>query len=305
MPSEKTPQKTPRRLGRGLDALFNATPLDKEESEALREIPIGDIRSNPFQPRQDFNADELKELQESLKTSGLLQPITVRRRPDGSVGYELVAGERRLRAATNLGWSTITAVVRVFDDRQLLGMALIENLQRSNLNPMEEAEGYDRLIAEFGHNQQSVADLVGKDRSTVANALRILQLPNVVRQMIRDGLLAAGHARPLLGLRDERRILELAQEIANKGLTARDIEQRVREAPQPVQPGRPKRGRPSRTDSRSPEIRNLEAQLRKHLQTDVSIACDAKQQGSMKISFYSGEDLERIAETMGLTIDSQ
>jgi hypothetical protein len=106
-------------------------------------------------------------------------------------------------------------------------------------------------------------------------------------------------------LRDERRILELAQEIANKGLTARDIEQRVREAPQPVQPGRPKRGRPSRTDSRSPEIRNLEAQLRKHLQTDVSIACDAKQQGSMKISFYSGEDLERIAETMGLTIDSQ
>ena len=305
MPSEKTPQKTPRRLGRGLDALFNATPLDKEESESLREIPIGEIRSNPFQPRQDFNADELKELEESLKTSGLLQPITVRRRPDGSAGYELVAGERRLRAATSLGWTTITAVVRVFDDRQLLGLALVENLQRSNLNPMEEAEGYDRLISEFGHTQQTVAELVGKDRSTVANALRILQLPNAVRQMIRDGLLAAGHARPLLGLRNEARILELAQEIAMKGLTARDIEQRVREYPQTVETGKPKRGRPSRVDSRSAEIRNLEERLRKHLQTDVSVLCDTQEQGSLKISFYSRDDLERIAEIMGLTIDPQ
>ena len=305
MPTDKTPPKTPRRLGRGLDALFNATPLDKEESESLREIPIGEISSNPFQPRQDFNVDELKELQESLKTSGLLQPITVRRRPDGSAGYELVAGERRLRAASNLGWTTITAVVRVFDDRQLLGLALVENLQRSNLNPMEEAEGYDRLITEFGHSQQSVGELVGKDRSTVANALRILQLPVVVRQMVRDGLLAAGHARPLLGLHDEAQILELAREIAKKGLTARDIEQRVREFPQTTVPGKAKRGRPSRVDSRSAEVRNLEERLRKHLQTDVSVLCDTRSQGSIKIAFYSADDLERISELMGLTFDPQ
>jgi ParB family transcriptional regulator, chromosome partitioning protein len=305
MAVKKTPQKPPRRLGRGLDALFNATPSDKEESDALREIPIDEIRSNPFQPRQDFNVEELKELQESLKTSGLLQPITVRRRPDGSVGYELVAGERRLRAAANLGWTTITAVVRVFDDRQLLGLALVENLQRSNLNPMEEAEGYDRLISEFGHSQQSVAELVGKDRSTVANALRILQLPIAIRQMVRDGLLAAGHARPLLGLQDELQMLALAQEIAKKGLTARDIEQRVRQAPQAAQTSKPKRGRPSRVDYRSPEVRGLEQGLRKHLQTDVSILADAKEQGTIKVSFYSGEDLERIAELMGITIDPQ
>jgi len=117
MATDKTPQKNPRRLGRGLDALFNTTPSEKEESESLREIPIGEIRSNPFQPRRDFNPDELNELQESLKASGLLQPVTVRRRTDGAAGYELVAGERRLRAATNLGWTTISAVVRVFDDR--------------------------------------------------------------------------------------------------------------------------------------------------------------------------------------------
>lgn len=305
MASEKSPQKPPRRLGRGLDALFNTSPSDREESESLREIPIAEIRSNPFQPRQDFNADELKELQESLKTSGLLQPVTVRRRPDGVAGYELVAGERRLRAATNLGWTTISAVVKVFDDRQLLGLALVENLQRSNLNPMEEAEGYDRLIVEFGHSQQTVAELVGKDRSTIANALRILQLPIVIRQMVRDGFLAAGHARPLLGLPDEERMLELAQEITKRGLTARDIEQRVRESPHLTQGHKPKRGRPSRIDSRSAEVRRFEERLRKHLQTDVAVLCDSKEQGSIKISFYSGDDLERIAETMGLTSDPQ
>jgi ParB family chromosome partitioning protein len=305
MPTEKTPQKPPRRLGRGLDALFNATPLDKEESDALREIPIGEIRSNPFQPRQDFNADELNELQESLRTSGLLQPITVRRRPDGNAGYELVAGERRLRAAASLGWTTITAVVRVFDDPQLLSLALVENLQRSNLNPIEEAEGYDRLISEFGHSQQTVANLVGKDRSTVANALRILQLPNPIRQMVRDGLLTAGHARPLLGLGDETRMLELAREIAKKGLTAREIEQRVRESPKATESAKPKRGRPSHVDSRPAEVRNLEELLRKHLQTDVSILAGSELEGSIKVSFYSGEDLERIAELMGITIGPQ
>lgn len=305
MATDKTPQKNPRRLGRGLDALFNTAPSEKEESESLREIPIGEIRSNPFQPRRDFNPDELNELQESLKASGLLQPVTVRRRIDGAAGYELVAGERRLRAATNLGWATISAVVRVFDDRQLLGLALVENLQRSNLNPVEEAEGYGRLIGEFGHSQQTVAELVGKDRSTVANALRILQLPSAILQMVRDGLLAAGHARPLLGLRDEARMLELAQEVSRKGLTARDIEQRVRQSPQTTESQKPKRGRPSRVDSRSAEVRSMEERLRKHLQTDVVLQADAQAQGSIKISFYSAEDLERIIEIMGLAVDAQ
>jgi ParB family chromosome partitioning protein len=285
-------EKTPRRLGRGLDALFSTTPADRKDSEALKEIPPDQIRSNPFQPRQDFNPDELKELQESIKTSGLLQPVTVRRRPGAASGYELVAGERRLRAAVNLGWTTITAVVKDLDDHQLLGLALVENLQRSNLNPIEEAEGYNRLITEFGHSQQTVAAMVGRDRSTVANALRVLQLP-------------AGHARPLLGLQDEARIIALAQEIVKKGLTARDIEQRVRESTRTVETQKAKRGRPSRTDPRSAEVQRLEGCLRKYLQTDVSITSDSNIRGSLKISFYSNEDLERIIELIGLTEDPQ
>jgi ParB family transcriptional regulator, chromosome partitioning protein len=297
-------EKTSRRLGRGLDALFNAAPLAKEESASgLMEIPVIQIRSNPFQPRQDFNVEELKELRESLKSSGLLQPITVRRRPDGVDGYELVAGERRLRAATSLGWTTISAVVKNLDDRQLLGLALVENLQRSNLNPIEEAEGYDRLITEFGHNQQSVAEMVGRDRSTIANMLRVLQLPTAVRQMVRDGFLATGHARPLLGLRDEAQIIELAQEIVRKSLTARDIEQRVRESLRVVATRKGKRRRLSRADSRPVEIRSLEERFRKYLQTDVSVVSVSKKQGSIRISFYSAEDLERITELMGLKQD--
>jgi ParB family chromosome partitioning protein len=303
MPSEKTP----RRLGRGLNALFSAT-ADTEPGSAtgLREIPIHSIRRNPFQPRKDFDPQQLKDLRESLATSGLLQPITVRHSPDGEA-YDLIAGERRLRAAKELGWNTIAAVVKDLDDRQLLALALIENLQRTDLNPIEEAEGYDRLIKDFGHTQQTVASMVGRDRSTVANMLRILQLPATVRQMVRDGTLTVGHVRPLLGLNDEAGIVKLAHEIASKGLTARDIEQRVRETAETAsQPGaKRKRGRPPRIDSRPPDIRALEDQLRHYLQTDVSIAQTTPSKGLIKISFYSAEDLERIAELIGLTENPQ
>lgn len=300
MPSEKTP----RRLGRGLDALFNATPSANEGSAtALKDVPVHRIRSNPFQPRKDFNTEELRELRESLKTSGLLQPIIVRRQPGGGEDYELIAGERRLRAAMELGWTSISAVVKDLDDQQLLGHALIENLQRSDLNPIEEAEGYERLIAEFGYTQQTVATMVGRDRSTIANMLRVLQLPPSVRQMLRDGQLAIGHARPLLGLDNEARMISLAREIINKGLSARDIEQRVRQLA-PTTDTR-KRGRQQKEDSRPAELRSLEDRLRRHLQTDVFIAATPKEQGTIKISFYSREDLERISDLLGLTHNPQ
>src|SRR5215216_3767853 len=155
------PEKSTRRLGRGLDALFNnpvPTP-DLPVATALRDIPVAQIKGNPFQPRKTFQPEELKELQESLKGNGLLQPITVRPSPKGE-GYELIAGERRLRAATALGWETIPAVVKELSDQEILTLALVENLQRSDLNPIEEAEGYEQLIREFGHTQQSVATIV-------------------------------------------------------------------------------------------------------------------------------------------------
>jgi len=307
-----TSEKTPRRLGRGLDALFSTTaPTTPSEPETgLREIPIRSIRRNPFQPRKDFDPQQLKELRESLSTSGLLQPITVRHSPDGGESYDLIAGERRLRAARELGWNTIPAVVKDLDDRQLLALALIENLQRTDLNPIEEAEGYDQLIKDFGHTQQTVGSMVGKDRSTIANMLRILHLPATVRQMVRDGVLTVGHVRPLLGLNEEARIVELAHEIASKGLSARDIEQRVRESAQATQaashPGdKQKRGRPSRVDSRPAEVRSLEERLRRYMQTDVSVMPTSQSKGFIKISFYSTEDLERITDLMGLTQNPQ
>jgi ParB family chromosome partitioning protein len=302
-------EKTPRRLGRGLDALFDTSPLTTEQADsALKEILVTQIRKNPFQPRQNFNPDELKELRESLKTSGLLQPITVRWAPKDGQQYELVAGERRLRAAMDLGWTTINAVVKDLDDPQLLSLALIENLQRSDLNPIEEAEGYDQLIKEFGHTQQSVASMVGRDRSTIANTLRVLQLPEIVRQMIRDGLLNVGQTRPLLGLSDETDIINFAREILKRGLSARDIEQRVREQrarETPQTEKTPKRGRPLRIDKRTAEIRSLEQKLRRYLQTDVSVSVTSDTQGSIKILFYSAEDLERISDLFGLTDNPQ
>jgi len=225
------PEKSNRRLGRGLDALFNAPSTVRAESDsALRDIPITLIASNPFQPRRSFSAVELRELEGSLKANGLLQPVTVRPARGGE-GYELIAGERRLRAAVNLGWKEIPAVVKDMSDREILTLALVENLQRSDLNPVEEAEGYDRLIREFGHTQQSVADMVGKDRSTVANVIRMLQLPKPVRELIQQGKLTAGQARPLLGIEDEVRITALARQVVDNGWSAREVERRVREAP--------------------------------------------------------------------------
>lgn len=298
------PEKSQRRLGRGLDALFNApsqTPMAKEEG-ALRDIPITQIARNPFQPRKNFNAAELKELQESLHSNGLLQPVTVRPAPKGK-GFELIAGERRLRAATNLGWTEIPAVVKDMTNQEVLTLALVENLQRSDLNPIEEAEGYDQLIREFGYTQQTVADLVGKDRSTVANVLRILHLPEPVRALIQDGQLSAGQARPLLGLEDPVRISVFAKQVVEQGWSAREIERRVREASQGT--ATPRKGRPHKVDDRPAEIRSLEQLLRKHLQTDVTISLRTANRGSVVVDFYSADDLERVMELMGIIDNPQ
>lgn len=296
-------EKSPRRLGRGLDALFNApapaTQQTPREKGPLRDIPVAEISSNPFQPRKSFKPEELKELQESLQSSGLLQPVTVRPSPKGR-GYELIAGERRLRAATSLGWNTIPAVIKEMGDQEVLTLALIENLQRSDLNPVEEAEGYDQLIRDFGYTQQTVATMVGKDRSTIANVIRILQLPPIVRDLIQQGHLSSGQARPLLGLQDADSIIIFARQTVERGWNAREVERRVRDQSE-KQPASPGRGRPRKTDERPAEVRSMEQRLRKHLQTDVAINLKPGNKGSLIIDFYSAEDLERIVELIGLT----
>jgi ParB family transcriptional regulator, chromosome partitioning protein len=289
-------EKTPRRLGRGLEALLgSATGLASSDDGALRSIPIGQISRNPFQPRHEFNVEELAELQESLKASGLLQPITVRRRP-GKDGFELIAGERRLRAATKLGWKEIPAIIKEIDDRTLLTLALVENLQRSDLNPIEEAEGYDHLLQEFGLTQQQVADTVGKDRTTVANVLRLLQLPESVRKLLQEGHLTMGHAKVLLGLEDPEKIATLAREIVKDGLTVREIEQRLRQVA-PARTGK-KAGRPRASDRQSPELKRIEERLRRFLQTDAAIKVGSRNRGTLTIHFYSSDDLERVLELL-------
>lgn len=291
-------EKTPRRLGRGLEALLgSATGLASSDDGALKSIPIRQISPNPFQPRQEFDSGELAELQESLKASGLLQPITVRRRP-GKEGFELIAGERRLRAASNLGWKEIPAIIKEIDDRTILTLALVENLQRADLNPIEEGEGYRQLSAEFGLTQQQIADTVGKDRTTVANMLRLLQLPNAIRQLLQDGHLSLGHAKVLLGLEDPEKITALADEIVREGLTVREVEQRLRKVVGP-RSGK-KTGRPRATDRQSPEIRRIEERLRRALQTDIAIKVGPKNRGTITVSFYSPDDLERLLELMGI-----
>lgn len=292
MSAEKPPA---RRLGRGLEALLanTATRADDAGHPTLHRIPLAQIRANPYQPRKEFRPDELDELEASLKATGLLQPITVRRPPVGT-GFELIAGERRLRAATRLGWTEIPAIVRDIDDRTLLTLALVENLQRADLNALEEAEGYQRLIDEFGLTQQQVAEIVGKDRTTVANTLRALALPASVRRMLADGELTLGHARAILALDGEQGMAELAREVVAQGLSVRATEQRARDA------GGRTRGargdRPQRTDRRSAALRHMEDELRRRLQTDVQITVAGGERGAVTVQFYSTDDLERIMD---------
>lgn len=288
-------EKPGRRLGRGLDALLGAASREQSSTETLRRIAISDIKANPLQPRKEFAPQELTELQQSLSTHGMLQPVTVRTSQAGR-GYELIAGERRVRAAAALGWKDVPALVKDVDDSTLLALALIENLQRADLNPIEEAQGYKRLTEDFGMTQAQVAELVGKNRSTVANLLRLLDLPQQVRDMVQSGQLTAGHVRALLALKDDAEILAAARNIVDRQLNVRDVEATVRAATK--RPKKPKE-KAARTAGAA-FAKSAEDRLRKHLQTDVKISADETGRGELTVRFYSTEDFERILETIGL-----
>ena len=294
-----------RRLGRGLSALISSvqpvtSPTQAASgptqsagtTEPFRELRMDQVVPNPKQPRREFAETELMELQLSLQTSGLLQPIAVRPRGDGK--FELIAGERRFRAASRLGWTTIPAVVRDVSDEQSLSLALVENLQREDLNPIEEAEGYRQLINEFGLAHQQVAQAVGKDRSTITNALRLLTLPSEVQQLVRDGSLTLGHARALLGVPAGTSLPDLARKVVNERLSVREVERLVQEAKPAV-----KRNRDAEnqlTVSEVPEVRRLTDRLRRFLQTDVAVHVDSAGRGEVRIRFYSADDFNRVFE---------
>jgi len=263
---------------------------------ALRSIPIAQIRPNPLQPRKEFSATELRDLESSIRANGLLQPVTVRADSSG-LEFFLIAGERRFRAVQQLGWREIPAIVREeseVDEKALLTLALVENLQRTDLNPIEEGEGYQQLISQFSLSQQEVADVVGKDRSTVANTLRLLALPSQVRRMVREGELTVGHARALLSLGDDHRIIELAKTIVVEGLNVREVERRVREAGTKRAVAR---GEAPRAElKRPPEVARIEEELRRRLQTDAKVHLNSKNAGELRIPFYSADDLERLLD---------
>lgn len=278
-----------KRLGRGLEALLG--PVSRREAEAggsLQELAVSSIRPNPYQPRARIDEPQFQELVASLEASGLLQPVVVRRHLDG---YQLIAGERRWRAAQKLGWEKIPAVIKDADDRTLLTLALVENLQRDNLSAIEEATSYQRLIDEFQVSQTEVARLVGRDRSTVANALRLLKLPVEVTSMVDDGRLSEGHARALLGLTDRSHLLRLAQETVTQGWSVRDLEVKVRGA-------KPAGARRPAVRQQAPEHRRVEDALRKRLGTDVRVTARRRGRGMLAISYYSEDDLARVLDVI-------
>jgi ParB family chromosome partitioning protein len=278
------------RLGRGLGALLGEYLGDPAPgSGEVRKLPVGQIRPNPFQPRRDFPQDELDDLARSIRENGLLQPLMVRPSSSGGAEWELVAGERRLRAVTQLAWEEVPVLVREVDDQTLLVLALVENLQREALGALEEAEGYRVLSESFGLTQGEIAQAVGKDRSTVSNTLRLLQLPPSVRKLLGEGVLDAGHARALLSLNDPGKASRVARKAALEGWSVRRVEEAVRKDTKKEE--RSPRPRPEPED---PRWNALEEELRSVLGTRVVLRGRGKGKGSIEIPFFGTEDLERL-----------
>jgi ParB family transcriptional regulator, chromosome partitioning protein len=289
-----------KRLGRGLEALLGSVTRDQAQaSGALREVPISSVVPNPYQPRTQVDEAALVELTASIEASGLLQPVVVRPK-NGK--YELIAGERRWRAVQRLGWTKVPAVIREVDDPTLLTLALIENLQRDDLTAIDEAAGYQRLGEEFKLPQAEIARLVGRNRSTIANLLRLLKLPDEVKGLVQERKLSEGHARALLAVSKESDVVPLAHQAVEHGWSVRDLEARARgESPaRAAENGaaatRPKP--PGRVPQKmaSADVRRLEDALRKRLGTDVRVTTRRRGRGFISVSYYSNDDLTRVLE---------
>ncbi|MEN8375616.1 MAG: ParB/RepB/Spo0J family partition protein [Gemmatimonadota bacterium] len=284
------------RLGKGLGALLGEylEPETDASSTGGQQIPVAAVVPNPFQPRREFDPAELADLAASIRENGLLQPIVVRPAPGRADRWELVAGERRWRAVSKLGWKEIPAVERSVDDRTLLVLALVENLQRSQLSALEEARAFKQLMDEFALTQKEVAEAVGRDRSTVANTLRLLHLPAAVRTMLESGELTAGHARALLGAPDDRTAAKLARAASAEGWSVRALESAVAARRDGAGPKPRKR----RAAERSPAERRLEEELQRALDARVRLRTRARAGGTIEIPFANDEDFERLFERL-------
>ncbi|MBI1871605.1 MAG: ParB/RepB/Spo0J family partition protein [Chlamydiae bacterium] len=274
-------------LGKGLGALIQKNENLKVDASKVEFIDIHLVDANPQQPRKDFEAVSLGELKDSIKTNGILQPILVRKQ--GS-RYELIAGERRLRAARELALTTIPALIKETTDEKSLEIAIIENIQRQNLNPMEEARAFMKLMRDYKLTQDTVAEKVGKNRATVANTLRLLNLQEEIQEMIEKGLISLGHAKAILGVSNPSEQLKISKEIVARGLSVREVEEKVhfsRKLPL----------HKTRSLRRDPVVREIEEKLESSLHTRVCIKQGVKK-GRIEVEYYSSDDLERLVDLL-------
>ena len=275
-------------LGKGLDALFLEN--DAESSENTVTLKISDIEPNRSQPRHEFNEESLRELSDSIANHGVLQPLLVRPLPEG--GYQLVAGERRWRASRMAGLFEVPVIIRELSDAETMQISMIENLQRENLNPVEEAQGYQVLMEEYGFTQEEVARSVGKSRPVVANALRMLKLPKEIQEMVSSGEITSGHARALLGIEDSEEQIRLAQQIVKNDLTVRDIER----AAKAINQQKKEQKKVEAVHQRSSFFDEVELALNEHLSRRVKVVNGKDSGGVLEIEFYSEDDLGELAK---------
>lgn len=285
-------------LGRGMDALFTTIDETVSEHERVEELQLDDIRSNPYQPRKHFDQEALQELADSIKQSGVFQPVIVRK--STVKGYELIAGERRVRASQLAGKSTIPAIVRDINEEQMIEIAVLENLQREDLSPMEEAEAYSVLMEKLNLTQAEVAERMGKSRPYIANYLRLLTLPEEVKQWVNDGELSMGQARTLLGLKDKNEMLALAKRVIKEGLTVRQLEELVQKLNESSTENSDKKVTKTKKE-KSAYIRAVEDRMQEYFGTSA-VVHEKGERGKIEIEYLSESDFIRILDLLNIQL---
>ncbi|MDK2844780.1 MAG: ParB family transcriptional regulator, chromosome partitioning protein [Enterococcus sp.] len=284
-------------LGRGIDALFQDIEEVDVKKEEVLDLPLNELRPNPYQPRKTFDEQSLKELASSIERSGVFQPIIVRR--SQIKGYEIIAGERRFRASKLAGKTDIPAIIRDFDEEMMMQIAVLENLQREDLNPLEEAEAYDMLMKNLKLTQAQVAERLGKSRPYIANYLRLLSLPKLVKEMVQEERLSMGQARTLLGLKDKSNLLKLANRCVKENLTVRQLEKLVSE----MNEAKEKKKIPRLMKEKPYYLRESEERLMDKFGTSVAIQ-EKNGKGKIEIEYLSQNDLTRILDILDIHFDS-
>lgn len=287
--------KNKKGLGRGINALFADFDEEKEADEKVEELQLDEIRPNPYQPRKNFNEDNLKDLSDSIRKNGVFQPIIVRK--SSVMGYEIIAGERRFRASKLAGKDSIPAIVRAIDDEQMMEVAVLENLQREDLSPLEEAEAYSTLMKNLKITQSELSERLGKSRPYIANYLRLLDLPREVKAFVQDGKLSMGQARTLLALKDKDKLVELAKKTVKENYTVRQLEQIVNDM------NGKKKVKKDRKKKLSPYLLQSQDRLQEKFGTKVAIKANEKTgKGKIEINYLSTEDFNRILDVLNIEL---